>query len=327
MLSSEQVSHFLARVPGTIENEPMAKHTSFRIGGPARLYFIANSSETAITALQVAQELEIPTMIFGGGSNMLVADEGYQGLMIQMANRAINIEGTKVTAESGAITGLVARKSVDAGLTGFEWAIGVPGTIGGAVYGDAGCYGGEMRDTLISVDAYRLGDGLRLSLSKQDCQFGYRESLFKHEPHLLLGCTLELKPAVDVTAGKQRMEDIMRQRKEKQPLEQSSAGCAFKNFEFQDEAEIELLRREVDVPESMLKNKSLGAGWLVDQAGLLGQAVGQVEVSMKHGNFLVNKGQARAQDVIGLISLIKRKIRDEFGIEMHEEVQYVGFDS
>jgi UDP-N-acetylmuramate dehydrogenase len=326
MLSAEQISSFLATFPQALQNEPMSKHTSFRIGGPARLYVIANSSDEAIRALQLAKEQAIPTVVFGGGSNLLVSDDGYQGLLIQMANRAIQIDGTTVIAESGAITGLVARKTVDAGLTGFEWAIGVPGTIGGAVYGDAGCYGGEMRDAIVSVDAYRLSDGRRVQLSKEDCRFGYRESLFKQEPHLILGCTLNLKPSPDPAAGKQRMEDIMRQRKEKQPLEQSSAGCAFKNFEFTDEAELELLRRDVTVPDSMLKNKSLGAGWLVDQAGLLGQAVGQVEVSTKHGNFLVNKGQARAQDVIGLISLIKRKIRDEFGIEMHEEVQYVGFE-
>lgn len=304
----------------------MAKHTSFRIGGPARLYFIANSSEEAINALTLAKELNIPFVTFGGGSNLLVSDDGYQGLLIQMANRSVTVDGVRITAESGAITGLVARKSVDAGLTGFEWAIGVPGTIGGAVYGDAGCYGGEMRDSIVSVDVYRLSDGQRVTYTKEECQFGYRESRFKHDPHLILGCTLELRPTTDQMAGKQRMEEIMRQRKEKQPLEQSSAGCAFKNFEYENEADIELLTREVAVPGGMLKNKSLGAGWLVDQAGLLGQAVGQVEVSMKHGNFLVNKGQARAQDVIGLISLIKRKIRDEFGIEMHEEVQYVGFE-
>ena len=326
MLSSEQISSFLARVPNTIENEPMNKHTSFRIGGPARLYFIANSSDEAIKVFEIAKELTIPTLTFGGGSNLLVSDEGYQGLLIQMANRTVTIEGLRVTAESGAITGLVARKSVDASLTGFEWAIGVPGTIGGAIYGDAGCYGGEMRDSVVSVDVYRIRDGQRLTLSKAECEFGYRESLFKREPHVILGCVLELMPSADPAAGKQRMEDIMRQRKEKQPLEQSSAGCAFKNFEFTNESEVDLLRREVEVPESMLKNKSLGAGWLVDQAGLLGQAVGGVEVSLKHGNFLVNKGQARAQDVVGLISLIKRKIRDEFGIEMHEEVQYVGFE-
>lgn len=326
MISSEQVSAFRARVPGTIENEPMNKHTSFRIGGPARLYFVANSSDAAIQAFEVAKELGIPTLTFGGGSNLLVSDNGYQGLLIQMANRALTVEGTRITVESGMITGLVARKSVEAGLTGFEWAIGVPGTIGGAIYGDAGCYGGEMRDSVVSVDAYRIRDGKRFTLTKEECEFGYRESLFKREPHLILGCVLELKLSPDPAAGKQRMEDIMKQRKEKQPLEQSSAGCAFKNFEFTNEEDIKLLQREVVVPESMMKNKSLGAGWLVDQAGLLGQAVGQVEVSTKHGNFLVNKGQARAQDVVGLISLIKRKIRDEFGIEMHEEVQYVGFE-
>ena len=325
-LSPEQIASFLSRFPATQQNELMAKHTNFRIGGPARLYLVVNSSDEAILAWEAARELQIPITAFGGGSNLLVADAGYEGLMLQMANRKIAVEGTRVTAESGAITGLVARQSVAAGLTGFEWAVGVPGTIGGAIYGDAGCYGGEMRDAVLSVDAYRLSDRQRVTRTNKACAFGYRESLFKREPHLILGCTLELKLSPDVATSKQRLEDIVRERKEKQPLDASSAGCAFKNVEFTDDTEIEQLAREVAIPDSMRKNKILGAGWLVDQAGFLGQAVGRVEVSQKHGNFVINKGQARAEDVVMLLSLIKRKVRDEFGIELHEEVQYVGFE-
>lgn len=324
-LSSQQVEAFVEHIPSTKFDELMSKHTSFRIGGPARLYVVAHSSDEAVAAIRAAQALKIPFYLFGGGSNMLVADQGYEGVMIQLANRTLSIEGTKVMVESGVITGLVARKTVESGLTGFEWAIGVPGTIGGAIYGDAGCYGGEMRDSVTAVHVYDLTTHEYKTLDREACEFGYRESRFKRESFLILGCELELTQSEDIEKGKKRMEEIMQMRKEKQPLEQSSAGCAFKNFEFDDPSVLDILRREVDVPEDMIKRGSLGAGWLVDQAGFRGQSVGQIEVSQKHGNFLVNKGQAKAEDVIAMISVIKRKIRDEFGIEMHEEVQYVGF--
>lgn len=326
VLTSEQITALRSPFPEITEYEPMAKHTSFRVGGQARLYAVLADPERVIASVQAAQAAQVPWFVYGGGSNLLVADEGYEGLVIQMANRGFRIEGTKVSAESGLITGLLARKTVEAGLTGFEWAIGVPGTIGGAIYGNAGCYGGEMKDHLVHVDAYHVASGQRLRLDRAACQFAYRESLFKRERHILFSCDMEFPLSPDPAKSRERMEAIMRERKEKQPLEQSSAGCAFKNFEYQQESEVELLAREVDIPAGMRERKSLGAGWLVDQAGLLGARVGDVEVSQKHGNFLINRGQARAQEVVALISLIKRKVRDEFGIELHEEVQYLGFE-
>ncbi len=325
LLTSEQIADYKQRVPATTENEPMAKHTSFRVGGSARLYVVTPHADAMMQAVQVAQLLGIPWYVYGGGSNLLVSDDGFEGVIIQAANRGLKIEGNKVHAEAGVITAMVARQSVEAGLTGFEWAIGVPGTIGGAIYGDAGCYGGEMRDVIETVDAFRLRDGQRVQLTKDQCAFGYRTSLFKHEPYLIFGCTLVLKPTEDKAASKKRMEEIVAQRKEKQPLESSSAGCVFKNFDFTDEKELDLLKRNMEVPQSMIDKKQISVGWLIQQAGLMGEHVGDVEVSQKHGNFFINKGKARAQDILSLISIVKMKIRDEHGIELQEEVQYVGF--
>lgn len=310
-----------------LENELMSKHTNFRVGGPARFYVIAQTPDEAMQAIEEAKAKGIPFYVFGGGSNLLVSDEGFDGMMIQMANRSskYQVASNTMEVEAGAITALVARQSVDAGLAGFEWAIGVPGTIGGAVYGNAGCYGGEMKDVVTSVDAYRLRDGKRVTLSNSECQFGYRTSMFKSEPHLIFGCTLQLAKSSDVAASKMKMQDIVAQRKEKQPLESSSAGCVFKNFDFSDEKEIELLMRELEVPQAMLDKKQISVGWLIQQSGLMGQSIGDVEVSKKHGNFFINKGKARAQDIVALISIVKRKVRDELGIELQEEVQYVGF--
>ena len=324
-LSEEKIATYLARIPATTRDELMAKRTSFRVGGNAKLHVTAGTAEALIEAVVAAMDLEVPFYVYGGASNLLVSDEGYEGVMIQAGNRRVTFNAERITSEAGAITGLVARQSVDAGLTGFEWAVGVPGTIGGAIYGNAGCYGGEMKDSVESVEVFDLKTRERKTLSTSECAFAYRESLFKRQPFLMLSATLVLKPSVDNAAGKARMEDIMRTRKEKQPLDASSAGCAFKNFEFENESELDILKRSVEVPESMIKNKSISVGWLIDQAGMMGESVGDAQVSTKHGNFFLNKGQARAQDIVALISRVKMKVRDEFGIEMHEEVQYVGF--
>lgn len=325
LLTPEEVAAYRAEVPSATENEPMAKHTSFRVGGPARLYVVAPTPDAVLKAVEAAQALAFPWYVFSGGSNLLVADAGFEGVMVQAANRRITNNEYRITAEAGAITAMVARQSVDAGLTGFEWAVGVPGTIGGALYGDAGCYGGEMRDLIESVDAYRLHDHQRVTLTNAECGFGYRTSIFKKEPHLIFSCVLRLTSSPDAAASKKRMEDIMVSRKEHQPLEASSAGCVFKNVEFTDEKELDLLQRSLKVPPSMLEKKQVSVGWLIQQAGLTGQSVGDVEVSQKHGNFFINKGKARAQDILALINIVKTKVREEFGVELEEEVQEVGF--
>lgn len=323
-LSDQQIAFMQGALPGVILHEAMSKHTNFRIGGPADLYFIASDSDALLHAVESASYAGIPFYIFGGGSNILVSDDGYHGLMIQAANRAMRIRDNRVKCESGVITAFAARKTAEAGLSGFEWAVGVPGTIGGAVYGNAGCFGGELKDVVETVDAYRVSDGSRREYPNAACAFGYRDSLFKHETHVILGCTLTLQPG-DTNATMRTLNEINALRKAKQPLAEASAGCMFKNFDFRDELELKALRRNSDIPQSMVEAKRISAGWLVDQAGLLGKTMGNIKVSDKHGNFIINTGGGRAQDVIALTSLIKMYIRDEFGIMLEDEVQLVGF--
>ncbi len=324
-LTQFQVDAVISRFPDVRLNEPMNKHTTFRLGGPARLYVVAVSSDDIVRAIETAAELNIPWSVIGGGTNLLVSDEGFEGLVIQVAHQAISVEGERVRVESGLVSALVARKTVEAGLTGFEWAVGLPGTIGGAIYGDAGCYGAEMRDSIASVDVYHVATKTRKQLTNQECRFGYRDSLFKHDKYVILGCELQLKSAEDPMISRAIMEKILNERKDKQPLGESSAGCVFKNVDYQNESALDILRRDVDIPEAMLRSKRLPAGWLIDQAGLKGTAVGDFRVSEKHGNFLLNKGKGKASDVLALISLVKMKVRDTFGIELQEEVQLLGF--
>ncbi|MBM3204940.1 UDP-N-acetylmuramate dehydrogenase [Candidatus Uhrbacteria bacterium] len=323
-LTQEQIKAFKAGFPGVTEREPMSKHTTYRLGGPARLYLVADTSDRMVEAVQHADALNIPWYVYGGGSNLLVTDDGYEGLVIQAANRHIQISDETVIVESGMISALVARQTVEAGLTGFEWAIGLPGTIGGAIYGNGGCFGGEMRDAIVSVEAYRLKDHKRVMIPVAECQYGYRESLFKHERHVILGCTLTLTRATDPVALKQTFQETLSARKDQQPLDQSSAGCVFKNVEYTDDQSLDILRRSIsEIPPEMVAKKRLGAGWLIDQLGLKGYQIGGVKVSDKHANFFVNTEKAKAQDVIALISYIKMKVRDELGIELQEEVQYL----
>lgn len=314
----------LQSLPGFVENEPMAKHTNFRIGGVARYYIVASTKEACIQAIEVAERAGIAWYVYGGGSNLLVADKGFDGLMIQVGFRSVEVSGEEIICDAGVITALVARKAAEAGLTGFEWAAGVPGTIGGAIYGNAGCYGGEMKDAIVSVDAYRLSDHQRVTLTKEECGFRYRESCFKRDRYLIFGCTLRLAPG-DATTSLQRIDEINAKRKEKQPLGDSGAGCMFKNVEFTELSEIAQLQSEVDVPASMITSKTIGAGWLIDHAGLLGRRIGNIEVSPRHGNFLINHGGGTADEVAQLVSICQMEVRNRFGIHLQTEVQFVGW--
>lgn len=305
--------------------EPLAKHINFRIGGPAAFFVEAKSSEDIIDAVRIATEAGVPYFAMGGGSNTLVSDKGYDGLVIKMANRTVTIDGTRVTAEAGAISAAVARATADKGLRGFEWAISLPGTIGGAVRGNAGCFGGETRDNVESVRV--LHNGAVETLPADALHFGYRHSVFKDDARrndIVLDVTLLLREG-DRAEAMAQLDKNLAGRKASQPLGSSSAGCMFKNFEYQDDADIAKLQARADVPPDMLARKRIAAGWIIDQLGLKGTRVGDAEVSETHGNFLVNKGNATADQIVQLIAIIKTRVRNEVGIHLREEVQYLGF--
>ncbi len=303
----------------------MSSHTYLKIGGPARLYVVANSVDDVMGAFQKAKELKMPWAVIGGGSNLLVADEGFQGVVIQTMDRAISFDEETVTVAPGVFTGALAKATADEGLTGFEWGAGVPGMIGGAVYGNAGCFGGEMKDCVTFVEAYDVKNEKGVVYSNAECRFGYRDSRFKHEPHIILKVTMKLQ-AGDRVEARKKIDEIMSKRKDTQPQGAFTAGCMFKNVDFTNESELEKLTREGDqIPPVMLEQKRIAAGWLIDKLALKGKTIGKAQVSPVHGNFLVNLGGATAQDVVALSSFVKMKVRDELGILLEDEVQYLGF--
>ncbi len=309
------------------EHESLAKHVNFRIGGPAKYFVEARSSDEIVAAVKIAEACEMPYFVLGGGSNTLVSDEGYNGLVIKAANRKSTITGDRVTAEAGVISATVARSTANAGLRGFEWAVSLPGTIGGAVRGNAGCFGGEVKDNLESVKILRHGEVIELT--NTDLQFGYRHSLLKtagHEHDIVLEATFKLTPG-DKAEALALIDKNLAGRKASQPLGSSSAGCMFKNFEYDSADDVAKLAKEVEIPEAMQKLHRLGAGWIIDQLGLKGFQMGEAKIAPEHGNFLLNVGHATASDIVALISYVKMKARDEFGIQLHEEVQYLGFGS
>lgn len=301
-------------------NEPLSAHSTFKVGGSAKWFAEGKSSDEVIQAVKVCHQNKIDFTVVGGGTNILAQDSGYDGLVIKMANRAFEIQENKVFAEAGALTVAVARAAADAGLTGFEWAVTVPGTIGGAVYGNAGCFGGEMKDTV--ERARMIRDGQVQELTNQELEFGYRDSVLKGTNSVVLDVILVLEPGSKEEI-KAKMNEYMEKRKASQPLGASCAGCTFKNFEFGDEAEIEILKRSAKVPAEMIENKVISAGWLIDQVGMKGEAIGGASVSTEHGNFIVNNGTATADQIIQLISKIKMRVRDDFGIQLQEEIQYL----
>lgn len=326
-MQEEIIKKFQKKFPSILVAEPMSKHTNMRIGGPAALYLTASDPDELVDALSIAKKENVPWLVFGGGSNMLVSDDGFDGLVLQVGFREVKVREKTIIADAGAITGSVARQSVEGGLEGMEWAVTLPGTIGGAIYGNSGCWGGEMKDVVVTVDAIRLSDMKRMVYPNAQCKFSYRDSVFKHEPHIILRATLGLKKADDPEAVRARMEETIAKRKENQPMAESSAGCMFKNYSFKDESELERLKADTQIPQEMLDKKSISAGWLVSQVGMKGEKIGDAQISEKHGNFIVNLGNARAQDVLMLTSKAKMKIRDDYNIMLEDEVELVGFDS
>lgn len=301
-------------------DEPLSKHLNFRIGGPAKWFVEVKSIEELKVAVDLAKENEVPIFVLGGGSNSLALDEGFAGLIVKMGLRELKIEGTTVVADAGVISAAMARQTATAGLAGFEWAVSLPGTIGGAVRGNAGCFGGETKDHLVSVEVLR--NGAVVTLSKEDLKFAYRDSAVKHSEDIILRATFELENG-DPELLKRSLEETLEKRKTTQPTHAGSAGCMFKNFEFQDKSEVAKLQQDAEIPASMLENKRISAGWLIDQLGFKGETVGQAMVSEEHANFLVNLGGATASEVIQLISMIKMAARDRFGIQLEEEVQLI----
>ena len=284
------------------ENEPMSKHLTFRIGGAARFFVEVTNVEELKEAMAMAEEKKLPWFVLGGGSNTLCADEGYDGVVIQMSNREVSVDGDRLVAGAGCISVVASRSAEAASLSGIEWMVSLPGTIGGAVRGNAGCFGVEIKDVVESVRV--LCDGEVIELINSDCQFAYRESIFKHNHDVIIDVTFKLVSG-NKEEIKEKMTEVLGKRKSTQPTASGTAGCAFKN--------------------PLVDGKLMSCGKFIDDLGLKGTKIGGISVSDVHGNFLVNDGTATADQVIQLISLIKTRARNELGVQLQEEIQYLGF--
>lgn len=281
-------------------SEPMNRHTTFRIGGPADYFLLPSTAEEIKKILEICKEKELPYFILGNGSNLLVSDEGYCGVIIQLYRNygGITVEGTNIRAGAGALLSQIASAAKNASLTGFEFAGGIPGTLGGAVVMNAGAYGGEMKDVLKEVTVM-TEQGEIMTIPAEKLEMGYRTSLVKKAGYLVLEAVISLK-AGDVEEIKAIMKDLTEKRVSKQPLEYPSAGSTFKR------------------PEGYF------AGKLIMDAGLRGYQVGGAQVSEKHCGFVINKGNATAADVCGLMKDVQEKVQEQFGVTLEPEVKFLG---
>lgn len=286
------------------ENEPLSKHSTYKIGGQARYFIVAKTKDDILEAVDFAKRKGLTFFPLGGGSNVLFSDNGYDGVIIKIQLSGFEIRGENIISGAGVSLAQLINLSVDNNLTGLEWGAGIPGTIGGAVNGNAGAYGKSISDNIESIVV--LGeDGEEKKYSKDECVFRYRGSKFKKidNKEIIIEVCLKLEKG-DKEKSREQIKDILTRRKGKIPP-QPSAGCVFKNIKSED-------------------GKLVAAvGSLVEQCGLKGARVGDAEIPMLHGNYIVNVDGATAKDVITLINLCKQKVKEKFNIDLEEEIVVV----
>jgi UDP-N-acetylmuramate dehydrogenase len=304
------------------EKIPLKEYTTFKIGGPARYFFVAKSKEDLKNAILWAKKKKLPFFILGGGSNVLFSDNGFDGLVIKLQNTQYEIRNTKIVAEAGVPLQKLVLELARRGLSGLENLAGIPGTLGGAIWGNAGAFGREIGNLVEEVKVLDVGSS-KLEVKKlknKGCKFGYRGSVFKRRKNwIILEATLKLKKGKKKEI-EEKIKEILKLRKEKQPLEFPSAGSVFKNVS------IEKVPKEIrEKFKEKIKNGFLPAGVLIEAAGLKGFQIGGAKISEKHANFIVNVGNAKASDVKELIEKIKKEVKKKFKIQLEEEIKLVGF--
>ena len=284
-----------------IMNAPMKEHTCFKVGGPADILVTPSTTEEVANVVAVCRENNIPYLILGNGSNILVKDGGIDGVVIKLEKmNKLEINGNEIKAESGTMLSEVSKLAAKNSLTGAEFACGIPGTIGGAVFMNAGAYNGEMSDIMIEAEVLTK-EGEVITLHKDELELGYRTSAVMTHGYVVLTATVKLESG-DKKAIDDRVADLTFRREDKQPLEYASAGSTFKR------------------PEGYF------AGKLIQDSGLKGYTVGNACVSEKHSGFVINKGGATASDVLAVIKHVQETVKANFGVELHTEVRILGKD-
>ena len=283
-----------------LTDEPMSRHTTFRVGGPADFFVTPKAKEEVRDVICICKEAGMPYYIIGNGSNLLVSDAGYRGVIVQIYKEMneVKVEGDLVKAQAGALLSGIAAKALGAELSGFEFASGIPGTIGGACVMNAGAYGGEMKDVLESVTVL-TGEGKIIELGRNELELGYRTSVIAKKGYIVLGAVLKLERG-DGEKIKTYMDELKEKRVTKQPLEYPSAGSTFKR------------------PEGYF------AGKLIEDAGLRGFQVGGAQVSEKHCGFVINRDHATAADIMELMRQVQIRVKENSGVDLEPEVKRLG---
>lgn len=283
-----------------LTDEPMSRHTTFRVGGPADFFVTPKAKEEVRDVIRICKEAGMLYYIIGNGSNLLVSDAGYRGVIVQIYKEMneVKVEGDLVKAQAGALLSGIAAKALGAELSGFEFASGIPGTIGGACVMNAGAYGGEMKDVLESVTVL-TGEGKIIELGRNELELGYRTSVIAKKGYIVLGAVLKLERG-DGEKIKTYMDELKEKRVTKQPLEYPSAGSTFKR------------------PEGYF------AGKLIEDAGLRGFQVGGAQVSEKHCGFVINRNHATAADIMELMRQVQIRVKENSGVDLEPEVKRLG---
>ena len=285
------------------QNEPLSKHTTFAIGGPAKYFAAVKTKEEVLEAIDFAEKKKLPFFVLGGGSNILINDGGYDGLIIKIQIGGVKVDEDTITAGAGILLSQLVNESANKGLSGLEWAVGIPGTIGGAVNGNAGAYGRSVSESVdeITVLVKDGGGWKEKKYSNKESGFESRKSKFKHlaNREIILEAILKLRKS-DTEKVRGEIRNTILQRKDKIPA-QPSAGCVFKNIKKDGQLVV-------------------AAGKLVEECGLNGVKSGNAEIPHLHGNYVVNLGGAKAEDVLKLINLSKQKVKDRFNLELEEEI-------
>jgi UDP-N-acetylmuramate dehydrogenase len=320
MPTTEETQARLAEIPNlTISaGTPLALYTRFGIGGPADLYVETADIPAFIAAWAAARASGMPTVVMGGGTNLIVSDSGFRGIVLRYRGDRMRATGLCVTAEAGAVLQDLVDFTIGRGLQGLETLAGIPGSVGAAVYGNAGAYGHSISERAVAV---RFFDGREMrAFDHAACQFAYRESIFKrHRDWIVFSVDLRLD-AAGAAELRRAADDILKVRNEKFPVTMKCAGSIFKNLLLQE------LPAPVaaQVPAAAVREGKVPAAWFLEQVGAKGMARGRIHVAGYHANLIYNAGDGTAADLCALIRELKDRVRGRFGIELEEEVQYVG---
>lgn len=296
-------------------NEPLSKHTTFKIGGPAKYVVTVSEADKLPALLNFLSGAGESFFILGGGSNVLAPDDEFNGVVIIIACTRCRTDKNEISVEAGALLSAAVNEATAHGLSGLEWAAGIPGTVGGAVRGNAGAHGSDMAQSIKQVEIWR--DGATATLAPDECAFGYRDSIFKHGGGAILRATLKLMPSDKATVVK-KTQAILLSRSQKLPTV-PSAGSFFKNIKISDWPGA----LPENLPGIYRDRGMIPAGWLVEEIGLKGAQIGGAQVSPQHGNFIINTGEATQADVLTLVEKVQSEVYNKFGVELIPEVEII----